>query len=159
MSEGQESLTQKSPHPTDTDPDSEAPETEEDQLFNDYIRKRLGPLVHFDEKTYKLKFLVKEKFKDNDQRKMTAEEREGMLDQMRRSAHDYKEQQTAIITKDRKRDAESDQKGKGTGEVFKGVTRDAYGMGGGGGTLGENLERGKYFVDQKVLRDDANTFS
>jgi hypothetical protein len=49
--------------------------------------------------------------------------------------------------------------GKGTGEVFKGVTRDAYGMGGGGGTLGENLERGKYFVDQKVLRDDANTFS
>jgi hypothetical protein len=65
-------------------------------------------LVHFDEKTYKLKFLVKEKFKDNDQRKMTAEEREGMLDQMRRSAHDYKEQQTAIITKDRKRDAESD---------------------------------------------------
>jgi hypothetical protein len=39
---------------------------------------------------------------------MTAEEREGMLDQMRKSAHDYKAQQTAIITKDRQKDAEGD---------------------------------------------------
>lgn len=69
---------------------------------------------------------------------MTAEEREGMLDQMRRAAHDYKEQQTAIISKDRKRDSEANEGPKRTGEVFKGVTRDAYGMGGGGGTLGEN---------------------
>ena len=128
-------------------------------MFNDYIRKRLGPLVQFDEKTYKLKFLVKEKFKDNDQRKMTPEERENMLDQMRKAAHDYKEQQTAVITRDKQRDAEDNERAKGSGDVFKGVTRDAYGMGGVGGTLGENLERGKYFVDKKVLRDDVNTFS
>lgn len=46
----------------------------EDKVFNEYVRKRLGPLVEFDTDNYRLKFTAKYRFKDNDRKRMTKDE-------------------------------------------------------------------------------------
>lgn len=43
-------------------------DTLKDDLFNEYMRNRQGPLVHYDETNMKLTFLAKKTFKDNDQK-------------------------------------------------------------------------------------------
>lgn len=136
-----------------------ASEEESNNLFNEYIRNRLGPLVHFDEKDFRLTFLARKTFKDNDQRNMQPMEREKMLEMMRKNAHEYREQQTSVLDKTKDADdfdvADYDKKAR-----TKTHNQQAYGMNieANVNSLGENINRGKYFVNKKVVRDDCNTY-
>ena len=124
---------------------SEAPT--EDKVFGDYMRKRLGPLVEFDEDTYRFKFLAKEKFKNNDPKKMSKEERDQMLQQMKKNAEVYENTKMNKYAHDTKDDGEHVQ----TGEFIQKAHQQAIDQTGISG-VGENISRSKFFHDKKLAR-------
>ena len=133
----------------------EKPDEENNQLFNEYIRNRLGPLVHFDDESYRLTFLARKKFKDNDQRAMQPEDREKMQEMMRKNANDYREQQTSILSKTKDADdtavADFDKKrNRSHNELAYGMHTEVN-----QNSQGDNINRSKYFVDKKVLRENC----
>ena len=125
--------------------------TTDDTVFSEQIRKRLGPLVEFDEETYKFKFLAKEKFKNNDPKKMTPEERDKMLEKMKRNAAEYEEQRYQKYTQDTKEDDNSQGNTGGFMQKAQSLAFDTSGKGG----LSETINRSKYFHDKKLARGDS----
>ncbi len=125
--------------------------TTDDTVFSEQIRKRLGPLVEFDEETYKFKFLAKEKFKTNDPKKMTPEERDMMLEKMKKNAAEYEEQRHHKYTQDTKQDESSQPNTGGFMHKAQSLAFDTSGKGG----LSETINRSKYFHDKKLARGDS----
>lgn len=123
----------------------------DDKMFNDFVKKRLGPLVDFDEDTYRLRFTAKHKFKNNDRKKMTKEEKDDLLNAMKRNADMYEKKKLEAHMMDLADDEESEKKGKPKflQEYSKGVV-DRKGV----DQLAENLNRGRYFADKNVVRRD-----
>lgn len=85
---------------------------------------------------------------------MNPEDREKMLETMRNNAIDHRKHQTAILEKDLPKESAI----SGNFNALQNLAKEAYVKDGNIATLGENIERGKYFIDQKVLKDDADTF-
>lgn len=125
--------------------------TTDDTVFSEQIRKRLGPLVEFDEETFKFKFLAKEKFKNNDPKKMTPEERDQMLEKMKKNAAEYEEQKYHKYNQDTKEDSSSKANTGGFMQKAQSLAFDVSGKGG----LSENINRSKYFHDKKLARGDS----
>lgn len=123
----------------------------DDKMFNDFVKKRLGPLVEFDEDTYRLRFTAKHKFKNNDRRKMTKEEKDDLLKAMKRNAEMYEKKKLEAHIMDLAEDEKNEKKGKPNflQEYSKGVV-DRKGV----DQLAENLNRSRYFVDQNAVRRD-----
>lgn len=118
--------------------------TTEDDVFNEYVKKRLGPMVEFDEETYKLKFKAKE-LRDN--KKVTPEEAERSLQAMKKNAEMYEQSKQARYERTLGEENKNGggfvhQKGK---ELFNDEERNK---------LDENLKRGKHFFDKKMMKED-----
>lgn len=135
----------------DTDESTSVSSHNDDKMFNDFVKKRLGPLVEFDEDTYRLRFTAKHKFKNNDRRRMTKEEKDDLLNAMQRNAEMYEKKKLDAHMMDLDDDESKEKKGKPKflQEYTKGVV-DRKGV----DQLAENLNRGKYFTDRNVVRRD-----
>lgn len=122
----------------------------EDEVFNEYVKQRLGPLVEFDPENYRLRFTAKHKFKTNvDKKAYTQEEREKMVEQMKRDAEAYEKEKLERY----ERDIAAAEEGTESGSYLKQMHTDAM-QEGGRNTLGDNLNRGRYFHDKHLARGD-----
>lgn len=116
--------------------------TSEDEVFNDFVRQRLGPLVEFDPDSYRLKFTAKHRFKTNaDKPEYSQAERERMVAQMKQDAEAYEREKLARYERDLQGEVSTQVQGQG---------QQATGV---GGSLSANLNRGRYFHDKQLARD------
>lgn len=132
--------------------DSTSAGTDEDQMFNEYVTKRLGPLVEFDPETYRLKFTAKYKFKTNEKTTYTQEERDKMVAQMQQDAEVYERTKMKKYEKDLK-DEEKTEKQQGAGGYLRQIHKEAMDEAG-RNSLGDNISRGKFFHDKKLAKGD-----
>lgn len=124
--------------------------SESGKVFAEYVRKRVGPLVEFDEENFKLTFKAKHMFKNNDPKKMTKEERDAMVAQMKKNAEDHERDKLVKYNKDMER---LDEGTGGTGGYLRKMHKDALDDGN-RNSLADNLNRGKFFHDKKLTKDD-----
>lgn len=128
---------------------STAINTSEDEVFNDYVKQRLGPLVDFDPENYRLRFTAKHKFKTNlDKKNYTQEEREKMVEQMKKDAEAFEKEKLERYEKDIK----AAEEGTVSGNYLHKMHADSMAEGG-RNSLGDNLNRGKFFHDKKLSKD------
>jgi len=115
------------------------------KVFSDYVKSRMGPLVEFDEDTYRFKFLARQKYKDNDPKKMTKEERDQMVQQMKKNAEEYDHAKLARYTQDTKADTDASK----TGGFIQKVHQQAIDHSGKSG-IAENVNRSRFFHDKNL---------
>lgn len=131
--------------------DSTSVSSREDKVFNNYVKKRLGPLVEFDEDTYRMRFTAKNKFKTN--KRLTEDERRQKREEMMQNAEKLREEQLSKF----KEIQEEDGQGVVNPEFLKNYRKEAFNS---KSTLEENLNRNKYFLDDRAVnRDDFDTFN
>lgn len=126
--------------------------TDDDQMFNEYIKKRLGPLVEFDPETYRMKFTAKYKYKTNEKKTYTQEERDKMVAQMQQDAEIYEKNKLKRYEKDIL-DEEKTGKQQAAGGYLRQIHKEAMDEAG-RNSLGDNISRGKFFHDRKLAKGD-----
>lgn len=137
----------------DREHESTSAGTDDDKVFNEFVKKRLGPLVEFDEDSYKLKFTARDRFKTNEKKKpITQEEREKALEQMKRNAEAYEKNKLEKYKRNTAHDQEEEKKSR-TGGYLQKMHKDAM-ADGGRNSLADNMNRGRFFHDKKLTRDD-----
>lgn len=124
--------------------------TDDDKIFNDYVRQRLGPLVEFDPESYKLKFTAKYKFKTNEKKEYTPEERDRMVKKMQEDADAYKQARLKQYERDYEEEGKTSEN---QGGYMRQVQNDAFNEAG-RTSLADNISRNKFFQDKKLVRDD-----
>lgn len=124
--------------------------TSEDEVFNEYVKQRLGPLVEFDPDNYRLRFTAKHKFKTNtDKKAYSQEEKERMVEQMKKDAADYERKKLDRY----ERDIKAAEEGTVGGNYLHKMHADSM-VEGGRNSLSDNLNRGKFFHDKKLIKED-----
>ena len=128
--------------------------TSEDDVFNEYVKQRLGPLVEFDSENYKLRFTARNKFRTNiDKKQYTQEEKEKMVEQMKKDAEAHEKEKLARYERDIKDHEDTSNNKKPSGGYLKEMHKDAM-KEGGRNLLGDNLNRGRFFHDKKLAKGD-----
>ena len=123
----------------------------DDRMFNNFVKRRLGPLVEFDEESYRLRFTARHKFKNNDRKKMSKAEQEDLLNAMKRNAEMYEKKKLDVHLlecAEGKEDA-----GSGKPSFLQEYSKEAL-LGDGRDKLAENVRRGRFFQDRNVVRRD-----
>lgn len=145
------SVTKDKKKSKDKKPERKRSESDGDEVFAEYMKKRLGPLVEFDPEQYKLKFKAKYMFKDNVKpaKGLTADEKEAELKRMKENALKVEEAKLAQYAKDTSK--EDSKVASGTG--FLNTLQKQAMVNDRGDGLAENLKRGTFFQDRKSLAD------
>ena len=125
--------------------------TDEDKFFNDYVRKRLGPLVEFDEESLRLRFTANKRFKTNDKKPITEEEREKMVSEMKKNAELHEQTKMAKYNKNLAEENQPFSKAS-TGGYLQQMHKDAMAEGG-RNNLEDNLNRGRFFHEKRIDKD------
>ena len=125
--------------------------TDDDKFFNDYVRKRLGPLVEFDEQNLRLKFTANKKTNSNDKNPITNEERDRMVNEMKKNAEIHEQTKLSKYNKNIAEELKSSSKAS-TGGYLQQMHKDAMSEGG-RNNLEDNLNRGRFFHDRKLDKD------
>lgn len=135
---------EQKPLKKDSDSDGE-------EVFAEYLQKRLGPLVEFDREQYRLKFKAKYLFKDNvrSNKPMTAEEKDAELQRMKENALKHEQTKMSQYARDTAAEKESTPVGVG---FLNTVHKNAL-LGEKADGLADNLKRGAFFQDRRALAD------
>ena len=127
-------------------------EIEDDRMFNNFVKRTLGPLVEFDEDSYRLRFTAKHRFKNNDRRRMTKEEQDSLREAMRRNADMYEKKKLDVHLLEYQEDGDV----KNNPQFLKDYHREAFLKDGDVNSLATNVKRARYFQDSQVVTRDDN---
>jgi hypothetical protein len=123
------------------------------QMFDEYMKKRLGPYVTFSQTAegYKPDFNINRRNKPNDKKKLTDEEKLQKLDEMKQNAVTLAESKVEQVKRDR---VEEDN--RGAKNYLSEMRKDVYSKPENFADLGDRVSRNVHYLARNL--DEKNTF-